>query len=194
MKKTTVLILLLLPFFLFSCIKDITYENYFDSKSYNSNYAAWKNKNLKDYTFTIVEFCEGYQIKVIIEIRNNEVVSKEYPVPNGERRPEEYLNDIKQDPLFGETNSIDDVFDCILKCYTDLVENPKPIKRYKSGEGVFSEIYYDAVHCNIKYDSQYHYPTYIEFERRYKQDHTDSVGFKNSFSYHIKDFKVLSDE
>ncbi len=188
-----------MSFSLFSCAKDATYENYFDSKSYKSNYDAWKSENLQNYTFTITSShssASAVMYKVIVEVRNNEVVSKEYPIPESEqRRQEEYLNNIKQNPLFGETNSIDDVFDYIFKRYMDMVENPTPITSYDSGTGIMSEYYYDAVLCNVKYDSKYHYPTYIEFETRYKElDKTDRVGFSSSSSYHITDFKILSDE
>jgi hypothetical protein len=199
MKKTAFIILLMLPFLLFSCIKDVTYENYFDSELYDSNYAAWKDKNLKDYTFTITSShssSSGVRYKVVVEVRNNSVVSKDYSAPGSlEHREEKYLQDMKAHPLFGETNSIDDVFDYILKRYTDLVENPAPMSSYDSGTGISSEIYYDAVHCYVKYDSQYHYPTFIKFQRLYKQGiEADSVGFNNSSSYQITDFKILSDE
>ena len=176
-------IISLFTLFLSSCVMEEKYENSFDKKTYQAEYKAWKDLNINHYFFTLsgpFNMGKGYSYSITLEIKDDEVISREYPIPEivkSKNKDDEYLQEIQNIEPYKSIKSIDDFFDFILINYTEMTENPQP------------------VHCYVSYDKQYHFPKETTFRRFYEKTSKDyeTGGRSDSSTYYIKEFKILSD-
>ena len=190
--------------YLSSCVFEEKYENSFDQKTYQSQYDAWKELDIHHYSFTLSgPFItgKGYSYSIILEIENGNVISYEYPIPEIEKtnnKEDEYLEKIQNSEPYKSIKSIDDFFDYILSNYKEMTENPQPLYVTKADDDK-SDVYYpEAVHCYVSYDEQYHFPKETTFRNFYEFDKPgkdyDTGGRNNSFTYNIKNFRIINDE
>jgi hypothetical protein len=128
---------------------------YFDEETFISEWNAWENKDIKNYSFTMTgelpnwDFSRAilmYEYKVNITVKNGMMDSFEYigDVPHGESE-----NSI----LEPEFTSISDIYQKI----SDRAKEEKEWwKKYYGDGGIISTKY------EIKYDTQLHYITFFE--------------------------------
>jgi hypothetical protein len=157
---------------------------YFDEETFTSEWDSWKNKDIKNYCFTITgklsywNFSRAilmYEYKVNIIVKDGIMDSFEYigNVPHGED-----INSI----LEPEFTSISDIYQKI----SDGAKKEKEWwEKYSGNGGIISTTYV------IKYDTQLHYIALFEPVSKWKPDY---IVDTTAHAVNISNFTILDDK
>jgi hypothetical protein len=181
-RNVFIVVLILIGLFVFStCVFEFEDKGfYFDEKTFTSEWKAWKNKNILNYSFTLVGelpywnfsrailMCE-YKVNVIV--KNGIMDSFEYigEIPYG---------DDGESILEPEFTSISDIYQKI----SDRAEYEKEWWKGNAGGGIISTKF------EIKYDTQLHYITFFEPVSKWE---SDWIVDTTAHAVTISDFTIL---
>ncbi|MDR1301871.1 MAG: hypothetical protein LBK43_05315 [Treponema sp.] len=137
---------------------------YFDEKTFTSEWNEWKNKNIQNYSFTLVGKLPHWNFSraiLMYEYKVNIIVK------NGVMDSFEYIGDVPYEDggaliLEPEFTSISDMYQKI----SDMAkEENEWWVQYSGDGGIISTMF------KVKYDAQLHYITFFEPISKWKQDY-----------------------
>jgi hypothetical protein len=183
-----VTILVSIVFFIFSTC-DLDLENsdegfHFDEKTFTSEWNAWKEKDIRNYSFTMIGELPYWNFSRAIPMHGYKV---NIIVKNGTMDSFEYIGDIPYDE--NENSISEPEFTSISDIYQKILDMAKDAKewwgKYSGGGGIISTTY------EIKYDSQLHYITFFEPVSKWKPDY---IVDTTAHAIIISNFTVLDEK
>jgi hypothetical protein len=128
---------------------------YFDEKTFTSEWNAWENRNIKNYSFTLTGELPNWNFSRAILMHEYKV---NIIVKNGTMDSFEYIGDVPYSE--DEETILEPEFTSISDMYQKIFDRAKEEREWwenHSGEGGFV-----STTLKVKYDSELHYITFFE--------------------------------